>query len=226
MHAKLKSVKTEMRRRMHHPIPEQGRWLARVLQGHYSYYAVPHNGEAPHGFRRRVIPALATGAAASQPERPAHVEAHVRPRRRWLPEPRILHPWPNQRFDARTQGRSLLVCLSRSGRRTATAVSLARCWSCFTGRTLRFDRPRRRIASGDTRSALRRPGALASRRSGGAARQSRATALALRRVGGVSSWAVCQLVPEQRPGSRDDDVADRLSLDSRGRVGRSHVGLQ
>jgi len=55
MHAKLKSVKTEMRRRMHHPIPEQGRWLARVLQGHYNYYAVPDNSEALHGFRRRVI---------------------------------------------------------------------------------------------------------------------------------------------------------------------------
>ena len=55
MRAKLKSVKTEMRRRMHHPIPEQGRWLARVLQGHYNYYAVPDNSEALRGFRRRVI---------------------------------------------------------------------------------------------------------------------------------------------------------------------------
>jgi group II intron reverse transcriptase/maturase len=41
MRSKLKAVKTEMRRRMHHPIPEQGRWLARVLQGHYNYYACP-----------------------------------------------------------------------------------------------------------------------------------------------------------------------------------------
>ena len=44
MRTKLGAVKTEMRRRMHHPIPEQGRWLARVLQGHYNYYSVPHNG--------------------------------------------------------------------------------------------------------------------------------------------------------------------------------------
>ena len=41
MQAKLKSVKTEMRKRMHDPIPEQGHWLAGVLQGHYNYYAVP-----------------------------------------------------------------------------------------------------------------------------------------------------------------------------------------
>jgi RNA-directed DNA polymerase len=37
MRSKLKSVKTEMRRRMHLPIPEQARWLGRVLQGHYNY---------------------------------------------------------------------------------------------------------------------------------------------------------------------------------------------
>ena len=55
MRSKLKSVKTEMRRRMHLPIPEQGRWLARVLQGHYNYYAVPDNSEAMRAFRRRVI---------------------------------------------------------------------------------------------------------------------------------------------------------------------------
>jgi hypothetical protein len=41
MRAKLKSVRAEMRRRMHLPIPDQGRWLASVLAGHYRYYAVP-----------------------------------------------------------------------------------------------------------------------------------------------------------------------------------------
>ena len=74
MHAKLKSVKTEMRRRMHHPIPEQGRWLARVLQGHYNYYAVPDNSEAMRGFRRRVI-RLWLRRYASQPERPDYLGA-------------------------------------------------------------------------------------------------------------------------------------------------------
>ena len=34
-----------------YPIPEQGRWLARVLQGHYDYYAVPDNIEAMRAFR-------------------------------------------------------------------------------------------------------------------------------------------------------------------------------
>ena len=106
MQAKLKSVKTEMRKRMHHPIPEQGHWLARVLQGHYNYYAVPDNSEALHGFRRRLIRHwLQALRRRSQKDRLTwkrmrDLEA------RWLPQPRIQHPWPNQRFDARTQGRS------------------------------------------------------------------------------------------------------------------------
>ena len=53
--AKLLAVKREMARRMHQPIPEQGRWLARVLQGHYNYYAVPDNVEALGAFRKGII---------------------------------------------------------------------------------------------------------------------------------------------------------------------------
>jgi RNA-directed DNA polymerase len=106
MRAKLKSVKTEMRRRMHHPIPEQGRWLARVLQGHYNYYAVPDNSEALHAFREQVIRHWQqTLRRRSQKGRIAW-ERTRRLANRWLPQPRILHPWPNVRFDARTQGRS------------------------------------------------------------------------------------------------------------------------
>jgi RNA-directed DNA polymerase len=106
MRAKLKSVKTEMRRRMHHPIPEQGAWLARVLQGHYNYYAVPDNSEALRGFRQAV--ARLWRQALSRRSQKARI-TWQRLRRladRWLPRPRILHPWPDARFDARTQGRS------------------------------------------------------------------------------------------------------------------------
>jgi hypothetical protein len=69
MRAKLKAVKTEMRRRMHLPIPEQGCWLARVLQGHYNYYAVPDNSEAMRAFRRRVIHHWRAALKPPQPER-------------------------------------------------------------------------------------------------------------------------------------------------------------
>jgi RNA-directed DNA polymerase len=106
MRAKLRSVKAEMRKRMHHPIPEQGHWLARVLQGHFNYYAVPDNSEALHGFRRRLIRLwLQALRRRSQKDRLTW-KRMLDLETRWLPEPRIQHPWPNQRFDARTQGRS------------------------------------------------------------------------------------------------------------------------
>ena len=106
MRAKLKSVKTEMRRRMHHPIPEQGRWLARVLQGHYNYYAVPDNSEALRGFREAVIRLWRKALARRSQKGRITWERLRRLADRWLPRPRILHPWPNVRFDARTRGRS------------------------------------------------------------------------------------------------------------------------
>lgn len=55
MQAKLHEVKTELRRRRHLPIPEQGRWLASVLRGHCNYYAVPDNSDALRAFRDRLI---------------------------------------------------------------------------------------------------------------------------------------------------------------------------
>ena len=92
LQAKLRSVKTELMRRRHQPIPEQGRWLASVLRGHANYYGVPGNQEALLAFRY-----IATGLTC---ERMRYL------RQRWLPWPQIVHPWPDTRFDARTQGRS------------------------------------------------------------------------------------------------------------------------
>ena len=104
--AKLLAVKGEMARRMHLPVPEQGRWLARVLQGHYNYYAVPDNIEALSAFRKGIIRHwLNTLRRRSQKSRLSW-ERMRRLAERWLPRPRILHPWPEQRFAARTQGRS------------------------------------------------------------------------------------------------------------------------
>ena len=106
MRAKLLAVKREMWKRMHHPVPEQGRWLARILSGHYNYYAVPDNIEALSAFRYRVIQHwLKSLRRRSQKHRMAWTRMD-RLADRWLPLPRILHPWPEQRFAAITQGRS------------------------------------------------------------------------------------------------------------------------
>src|SRR3989442_2202892 len=43
MRAKLKMIKEEMWRRMHQPIPVQGKWLWHVVRGYFNYHAVPAN---------------------------------------------------------------------------------------------------------------------------------------------------------------------------------------
>ena len=57
MTAKLKSVKAELMRKRHLPVPEQGRWLASVIAGHQAYYAVP-------GTRRQSAHSV-TGSSAT-----------------------------------------------------------------------------------------------------------------------------------------------------------------
>jgi hypothetical protein len=52
--AKLREVKDELRRRMHQPIPEQGRWLKQVVAGFFAYHAVPTNSSALGAFRYHV----------------------------------------------------------------------------------------------------------------------------------------------------------------------------
>ena len=103
---KLHVLKDEMRRRMHLPIPEQGRWLASVLRGHYNYYAVPDNIEALSAFRKGIIQHWLKSLRRRSQRSRLTWKRIGRLADRWLPQPRILHPWPEQRFAAITQGRS------------------------------------------------------------------------------------------------------------------------
>jgi group II intron reverse transcriptase/maturase len=106
MQAKLRALKGEIERRRHQPIPEQARWLASVLRGHYQYYAVPENIEALRAFRRHAARHWLRALRRRSQRTTVTWERLTRLEARWLPPPRILHPWPERRFDARTQGRS------------------------------------------------------------------------------------------------------------------------
>jgi group II intron reverse transcriptase/maturase len=106
MRAKLSKVKAELIKRRDLPIPDQGRWLASVLRGHFNYYAVPDNGKAITTFRYRVTHLwLRALRRRSQRHRVTWRRIGLLADR-WLPPARIVHPWPTVRFDAITQGRS------------------------------------------------------------------------------------------------------------------------
>ena len=101
MRAKLSQIKEGLRQRMHRPIPEQGGWLARVVNGYFNYFAVPTNGRALSAFRNQVIERWRrTLRRRSQTSRPTW-ERIAQLARDFLPKPRILHPWPTIRFAVR-----------------------------------------------------------------------------------------------------------------------------
>jgi RNA-directed DNA polymerase len=106
LRAKLRAVKTEMRRRSHQPVPEQGEWLASVVRGHYAYYAVPGNIKAIDAFRDQVTRHWHKALRRRSQRTRLNWERMHRLAQRSLPPAKITHPWPDARFDARTQARS------------------------------------------------------------------------------------------------------------------------
>jgi RNA-directed DNA polymerase len=104
--AKLAVLRGKIERRQHLPVDEQGRWLASALRGHYQYYAVPDNIDALHAFREQAVRYWFVALRRRSQRTTVTWERMSRLADRWLPQPQILHPWPEERFHARTQGRS------------------------------------------------------------------------------------------------------------------------
>jgi len=98
MRAKLQDIKKEMRRRMHQSIPEQGKWLKQVVAGYFNYHAVPTNRRALVTFRAEIT-ARWWWILRRRSQKGGPTWARIKKLADdWLPKPRILHPWPNQRF--------------------------------------------------------------------------------------------------------------------------------
>jgi hypothetical protein len=53
--AKLRTIKEALWRRMHHLIPEQGKWLGSVVRSYFNYHAVPTNSRAMWVFWFEVV---------------------------------------------------------------------------------------------------------------------------------------------------------------------------
>jgi hypothetical protein len=103
---KLKALGQELRRRMHDPVVEVGRWLSRMLDGYYRYFGVPRNYPMLDSFRQRVR-RLWHRALNRRSQVGVITEAKLRRIvDRWLPTPRICHPYPEARLAVMIQGKS------------------------------------------------------------------------------------------------------------------------
>jgi len=99
--AKLKEIKKELRLRMHQPIPEQGKWLRQVVAGYFNYHAVPTNSRSIVAFLHHVTDLWRRTLKRRSQKDDTTWDRMTKLVDQWLPKPRILHPWPNQRFTVR-----------------------------------------------------------------------------------------------------------------------------
>jgi RNA-directed DNA polymerase len=76
----------------------QIRWLAQVVRGFFAYHAVPTNSSALGAFQHHIKRLwLCTLRRRSQKDRTTW-ERIKKIAADYLPQPKILHPWPHQRF--------------------------------------------------------------------------------------------------------------------------------
>ena len=97
MQAKLNELKIELRRRMHDSVREEGSWLRSVLLGHYQYYGVPRNTAAMSSFRHQVIRLWHRSLKRRSQKHRCCWDKMNSLSRQWLPYPKIMHPYPEQR---------------------------------------------------------------------------------------------------------------------------------
>jgi RNA-directed DNA polymerase len=98
MRAKLDSVKADLQRRINHTVKEVGTWLSRVVTGHCAYYGVPGNYPALNAFRYHITTAWYRLLNRRSQKQSVTWEQMARVAQNYLPQPRITHPYPDNRF--------------------------------------------------------------------------------------------------------------------------------
>ncbi len=107
MRAKVVDIREKLRKRMHRPVDETGKWLKSVVQGHFNYYAVHGNFKALNAFRHWCSYSwLASLRRRSQRGKKLTWKKFSKTLEKWMPTPKLAHPYPSERLHVNTQGRS------------------------------------------------------------------------------------------------------------------------
>ncbi len=108
LRAKLRALSVALRKRINQGIAMVGQWLAKVVSGHYQYYGVPYNCHSLHTFRWQVTRRWRRTLNRRSQKRRRWItwDRMNQIADRWLPRPRVVHPYPSERLLVSTQGRS------------------------------------------------------------------------------------------------------------------------
>jgi group II intron reverse transcriptase/maturase len=97
--AKLTELNEQLSRRLHADLAQAGAWLASVYRGWCQYYAVPGNYARLRQFQTALQQMwIRVLRRRSQRGRRLTWAKFSKLSRRWLPTPKILHPYPGVRF--------------------------------------------------------------------------------------------------------------------------------
>src|SRR5260370_30622030 len=98
MVAKLHAIKAELRGRMAQQVGDVGAWLQKVVNGYYRYHAVPGNIDRLSVFGQRLRRLWRLILRRRSQRRRSSWNRVTRIFKRWIPAPRVLHPYPTARF--------------------------------------------------------------------------------------------------------------------------------
>ncbi len=101
LRAALAKVKAELRIRMHDPIGKVGVWLRTVINGYDRYHAISGNFKTLNTFRNEITRYWLKVLRRRGQKRRINWERFRPIVKAWIPMPKILHPYPNQRFYAK-----------------------------------------------------------------------------------------------------------------------------
>jgi group II intron reverse transcriptase/maturase len=96
--ARLKAIHEGLRLRTHAPIPVVGRWLRSVWLGYMRYHAVPGNLSTLWSFRNELTRLWHLRLRRRSHKGYVGWQRMSRLERLYLPIPRVLHPYPDQRL--------------------------------------------------------------------------------------------------------------------------------
>jgi hypothetical protein len=100
LRAKLQEIRQVLHRWRHLPIPTQGAWLNRVVQGYFNYHAIPGNYASLETFRTQTIRGWLHALRRRSQRSRMTWQRFATIVNRWIPRPKILHPYPSDRFYA------------------------------------------------------------------------------------------------------------------------------
>ncbi len=98
LRATLAAIRETLKRRRHEPIGQVGAWLTKVMRGYYNYFAVPGNLQRLGGFRHEVGRAWRAALSRRSQKGEMTWARLSRLAEKYLPYPKRVHPYPEQRF--------------------------------------------------------------------------------------------------------------------------------